>query len=375
MSEEGYITLHPSNWLYNAGVVGFWGCLDREDYLNNPVENFDDKYKIQCDGTIAIKREVFDKIKIYENYFENGKVVNLKGKNPYYPNFIDVKGNQKDVFKAFVTTISNLENTINSECDSCRGGILINKDRLNNGIDDIQKENFFSKISELNMVHNKLLGPSEKFPNSYWNLDAGFKICHLCTFLLIHHHLAFTRLADGSEIFINAPSFKLMYELNKLVRELFGKTEASSSQKREILAMSVIEYSRRLQTTLGQWNSMNIEIVIKRRDLIDFYVLPYETAQLLEDRAIAAILSDIGEFSVLNCILDGSHDELLFFAHDLIRISIKEKNKADNSLVNDYLKREVNKYDLSLTAQKILRLYANIIDRRNKCQSQKIQTI
>jgi len=166
-----------------------------------------------------------------------------------------------------------------------------------------------------------------------------------------------------------------MYELNKIVRELFGKTEAGSSQKREILAMSVIEYARRLQITLGQWNVMNIEIVIKHRDVIDFYALPYETARLLDDRTIAAILSDIGEFSVLNCILDGFYDKLLFFAHDLIRISIKEKNKADNSLVNEYLKREVNRYNLSLTAQKILRLYANIIDRRKKCQSQMRQII
>jgi hypothetical protein len=102
MSEEGYITLHPSNWLYNAGVVGFWGCLDREDYLNNPVENFDDKYKIQCDGTIAIKREVFDKIKIYEN-ISRMESCKSKRQESILSKFIDVKGNQKNIFKAFVT--------------------------------------------------------------------------------------------------------------------------------------------------------------------------------------------------------------------------------------------------------------------------------
>ncbi|MCX7589989.1 MAG: type I-B CRISPR-associated protein Cas8b1/Cst1, partial [Patescibacteria group bacterium] len=230
MSEEKFITLYPSNWLYNAGVVGFLSCLDRTDYLDN---NANGKYEIKNDGSVLINKEVFSKIKVDDNYFENGKVINLKGKNQYYPNFIDRDGNQKEVFKNFVSAFSDNDKIEKINCDLCKEGILVKKDSLDNNLNRDQKDKFFSKISKLNMVHNKLLGPSEKFPNSYWNLEAGFKICHLCTFILLHHHLALTKLSDGSEIFINAPSFKLMYELNKLVREVFGKEEVNATHKRE----------------------------------------------------------------------------------------------------------------------------------------------
>jgi CRISPR-associated protein Cst1 len=350
-----YITLYPSNWLYNAGVVGFLSCLDRGDYLYNFQNS---KYNINDDGTISITKEIFEKIKVDENYFENGKVINLKGKNQYYPNFIDVDGNQKEVFKKFVEAFSDSSKIQQSDCELCGSGLLVIKENLDNNIDNKQKENFFSKISKLDMVHNKLLGPSKKFPNSYWNLESGFKVCHLCTFLLIHHHLALTRLSDGSEIFINAPSFKLMYELNNLIREFFGKTEADSTKKREILAMSVIEYTRRLQTTLGQWNAMNIEIVIKKGDEIDFYTLPYETVKIIFDRAIASILSDLGEFSILDCIISGNYSFLPEISYKIIRASFK------NESISAFIKVYKNQNNPILTSQKILKLYATIIDRR-----------
>ncbi len=352
------IILTPANWLYNSGVVGFLSCLDRDDYLEN--FNNGDKYNFNGNGTIKINDLVFEKIKVDENYFENGKVINLKGKNAFYPNFIDKDGNQKSVFKD--DFVKKIKDANKGECSICSNGRYVT---LSNQLNEDQKK-FFNKIENLNMVHNKMLGPSDKFPNAYWNLNDKFKICHLCTFILIHHHLAFTKLADGSQIFINSPSFKVMYELNRLVKELFGKEEISSKQKREILAMSVIEYARRIQTTLAQWVGMNIEIVIKSSDGIDFYSLPYETVQLISDRKIASLLSDIGEFSILNTVLDGRFDELVEIAEKIIKIKIKsERNKVDNQLVNSLLKRDKNKNSLGIVSQKILDLYANIMERRN----------
>ncbi len=357
------ITLFPSNWLYNAGVVGFLSCLDRSDYLDNLNTN-DKKYSFK-NGIVQINKNLFEKIKVAENYFNNKKVVNLKGKNPYYPNFIDAGGNQESVFKSFVEAFSNFSNTEDkSYCYLCNLGIDVESivESIIQNSDQIQR--FFNKISNLNMAHNRLLGPSDKFPNAYWNLEDKLKICHLCTFILIHHHLAFTKLSDGSEIFINAPSFNVMYELNKLVRELFGN-QGDAKQKREILAMSIIEYARRIQTTLAQWTAMNIEVIIKSGEGIDFYTLPYETTRLISDRNIASLLSDIGEFSVLNCILDGRISELLDIAYLLIRINIKqEKNKSDNPIIKDFLKKENNRKNLGVITQKILKLYANILDRR-----------
>jgi hypothetical protein len=87
------ITIYPSNWLYNAGVVGFLSCLDRNDYLKDYPDN--EKKYIFENNYVKVNKKIFNKVQVNSNYFENGKVINLKGKNQYYPNFIDVNGNQK----------------------------------------------------------------------------------------------------------------------------------------------------------------------------------------------------------------------------------------------------------------------------------------
>jgi len=360
------ILLYPSNWLYNAGVVGFLSCLDRDDYLQDYFDN-EQKYNFE-DNCVAIYNQVFSRIQVALNYFENGKVINLKGKNQYYPNFIDSRGNQKWVFEEFVKALSDNYNS--EECYLCNNPVYVNKENIqthNNNQTQEQRDDFFNKIENLNMVHNSLLGPSDKFPNAYWNLNDKFKICHLCTFILIHHHLALTKLSDGSEIFINAPSFKVMYEMNKLVKELFGKEKLSGKQKREILAMSVIEYSRRLNVSLGMWNQMNLEIIIKSREGIDSYSLPYHIVNLISDRKIASLISEIGEFSVLNIVLNGEEKKVIEIGNKLIKIGLKpyqDRNKSDNAVVNSFLRREKNKNNIINTAQKILELYVNISERR-----------
>lgn len=356
------IEIYPSNWLYNAGVVGFLSCLDREDYLSEDLES---KYEIKENGGVSIRKEVFQNIKIDENYFEDGHIVNLKGNNLYYPNFIDSKGAQKEVFRGFVRALGDSEKTKQSVCSLCNSGINVEKNKIENGIDIKQRESFFIKISHLNMVHTRFLGPAKEFPNAYWNLKSSLKLCHLCNFLLIHHHLSFTKLSDGSEIFINAPSFRLMYELNRVVRDLFGKEDVEPLKKREILAMSIVEFSRKLQTTLGQWNAMNIELITKKGGFIDFYTLPYETVNIISDRTIASLLSDIGEISILENVLNGTFQTLLEISQHLIKISLKTgRDKSDTHFINTKLKKDFNRNNINLTSQKILKLYANIKDRR-----------
>jgi len=369
------ITIYPSNWLYNAGVVGFLSCLDRDDYLQDHTDN-EKKYSFE-DNCVVIYNQVFSKIQVASNYFENGIVINLKGNNQYYRNFIDATGNQKWVFEKFVKALSDNHNS--GECYLCNNGVYVKKENIQPQNTNQTQENidkFFNKIEGLNMAHNSILGPAllepsgpPKFPNAYWNLNDKFKICHLCAFIIIHHHLAFTNLSDGSEIFINAPSFEIMYQMNKLVKELFGKEKLSGKQKREILAMSVIEYSRRLNVSLGMWNQMNLEIIVKSREGIDTFSLPYQTVNLISDRKIASLLSQIGEFSILNTVLNNEEYKLIDIGHKLIRIGLKsyqEWNKTDKNVLNSFLHRNSNKMNLVNTAQKILELYANIKERRKK---------
>jgi len=374
------IILYPSNWLYNAGVVGFLSCLDRYDYLQDYPDN-EKKYSLK-DNCVLVNNQVFSKIQVASNYFKNGKVTDLIGENPgkkdkkHYPNFIDKDGHQQWVFEEFVKALSDNHNS--GECFLCNNGVYVNKENIQPQNTNQTQENidkFFNKIEGLNMAHNRILGPSGNFPNSFWNLNDKFKICHLCSFIIIHHHLALTNLSDGSKIFINAPSFEIMYQMNKLVKELFGKEKLSgkqkreilAKQKREILAMSVIEYSRRLNVSLGMWNQMNLEIIIKSRDGIDSYSLPYHIVNLISDRKIASLLSEIGEFSVLNIVLNGEEKRVIEIGNKLIKIGLKpyqDRNKSDNAVVNSFLRREKNKNNIINTAQKILELYVNISERR-----------
>ncbi|MEN2998859.1 MAG: type I-B CRISPR-associated protein Cas8b1/Cst1, partial [Brevinematia bacterium] len=65
--------------------------------------------------------------------------------------------------------------------------------------------------------------------------------------MIIHHRISFTQLDDGSEIFINSPSFKEMYHLNKFAKEVF-RSRVGSLDIRKILGMTLIEHSIKLRT-------------------------------------------------------------------------------------------------------------------------------
>lgn len=211
-----------------------------------------------------------------------------------------------------------------------------------------------------------------QFPNAYWqnNKTAVTQVCSLCKFIIIHHHLALTRLSDGSEIFINAPSFKVMYYLNKFAREAFGvSSSAEARTKREILAMSVIEYATKIQTTLGVWTGMNIEVVSRQGDKIEFFGLPYEVIQLLADRRIASLLSQIGEFSILNLVLGQDFSRLMELGYRLLRIGLKpyaERGESENRFVNDNLRLDKNRRNTQRVAEQIFQLCALIEEKRKR---------
>ncbi len=349
MSEQNnLITLYPSNWLYNAGVVGFVSTLPN------------DKFEFM-DGVVNIKKDIFKLLDIENNYFDREKIINLKGKNEYYPNYIDKEGNQKSIFIEFIKAFGDLERIGN--CNICNNAYYL----MENRIEELRTKNesakkFFEKIKNFNMVHSKKLGPSEgEFPNGFWNMKQSLEVCHLCNFILIHQHIPFTTFSDSSQIFINAPSFKIMYELNKLVSETYGTSNLEEARsKREILATSIIEYSRRITSTLGLWTEMNIELVTKTKSGIDFFSLPYDVVRIISDRRIAALLSELGEFKILNKILDRKFSELVEIGYLLLRESTKDFDKRNKDLIRGLLYRWNNQSNLTQAANKILKLYSLI---------------
>ncbi|MCR4418170.1 MAG: hypothetical protein NUV92_10565 [Ignavibacteria bacterium] len=350
------IILYPSNWLYNAGVVGL-------------IQTQPDFFEFE-DNLVIMDRHIFQNIDI-ENYFDQAKIINLKGNNKFYPNFIDKDGNQKEFFIKFVESFFDHLNQ-SGNCHICGNAYNLDNTALQKLISKDAGRQFIEKVKKFDMVYNRLLGPSlNKYPNGAWNLDQSLDICNLCTFLLIHHHLSYTKLSDRSEIFINAPSFKLMYELNRLIRGLYGQSNASQTSVRELFAISIIEYSRRLSTLLSEWLTLNIEVVIKTDNKIDFFSLPAEVSNLISDRDISALLAAIGESKILNLVLDQNYSDLIDYGYKFLRIGLKDKNEineADRGFIDNTIKMERNRKNLSALADQLFKLYSIIEEKLKENQ-------
>jgi CRISPR-associated protein Cst1 len=343
----GNIKLYPSNWLYNAGVVGLLRVLDK---IGISVERV-----IESDGTINLGNILNQnlQIKIDENIiFDNWEKLYPKKvygyKDAYYANQTEnsIKEKIKNLFR------SQYRGRILLQCSFC-------------GVESPGSEGNF-----LNQAFSKILLGSEKsFRNMYWNFESKDFVGPECEFIIMCHHLAFTPLPDGSEIFINAPSFKVMYYLNKYVQSL----PKDGKKIKHLLGMSLIEFSTKLKAQLGLWTSMNIEVVIKYKykkdankyeDKIDFFSLPAEIVSLLNDHEISSLIYQIGEFKVLDIVLDGKFNKLIEDAYRLMKILMRDqKSESDKEFLNEYFKKNQKDDERKKAVQNMLKLYALIEER------------
>jgi CRISPR-associated protein Cst1 len=359
-NQDKYIELLPSNWLYNASVIGFLTSLEIIENKNI------DEYFFK-DGQVLLPKKVFSELDVEKRYFSDAKISSIVAKAPIYRNYLQTS--DKVIFSQFVKSLENLEKigkcSISSEAYNLPTNVI-------QQLKEYGLEMFLNRIENFSMIFHADLGPSlSMFPNAYWNIKQSNKICHLLAFLIIHQHLAFTSLDDWTKIFINAPSFKLMYELNKIINSSFEWR--SDNNSRSLLAMSVIEYCAKTDATLGVWSGMNIEIVAvtkrikengKYDDIIEYYSLPFSVIRLISNKRIASLLSEIGEFKILNLVLDEKFKELIEIAYRILKISMKEDdNKGDKKFIDDTLfirKNKSNKKAQRLVANKIMKLYALI---------------
>lgn len=353
--ENSKITLYPSNWLYNAGVVGFLRVL--EEKVGQNVEEF-----LKDDGGVEIDVCIFSKLgnKSQDLYFSKEKVSSIVGKSSLYRNYL--QGRWKGAFNKFIKLLAKSTRTGN--CDICGVGYYIPDNAIdlqNNDLENLIK--FRNGIRNFDIRMNALLAPSQEFPNSFWNNYTTSIVCDLCGYILVHHHLALIKLSDNSEIFINAPSFKLMWYLNRY-SSIYTKEKTKTV--REILGISLIEMSSKLYIQLGKWEKMNIEIVSKYKEdkiKIDFFSLPGEIVNLLTNKEIATMLNQIGEFRILNMVLDAKFKEILNFVERVMRISLKnvnERSKSEKKFIDENINLKRNKRSLMEFCHKLLKLYSLI---------------
>jgi len=352
------IILFPSNWIYNAGVIGFLRVLDE---LNVPVVN-----SIRNDGSVILT-EFPDVEDIFKKWVElspkskKAKSLVYGWKNAYYAN--QTEKSIKKRIRALIEGYKNEDDKRNVmlSCCFCLQKMKIKK----------------REVVNLNQAFgNILLGSEKSFVNMYWANEPKDFVCPKCNFIIMCHHLAFTPLSDGSKIFINAPSFKLMYNLNKFAGEIFGSFPSGKGfSKRNILAMSIIEYATKMQITLGIWARMNIEIISLSRhrnngQKIEFFSLPYDVICILSDRRIASLLSDIGEFEILNMILEQKFSQLIEFGYDLLRSSLAKSGEQESFMKKRIMQKHNRIIEnrssgkLAKLAEKIFQLYALIEERK-----------
>ena len=338
------ITLCPSNWLYNAGVVGFLRVLEK---LGKTVEEF-----LKNNGSVEIIKNdnliPEDIFRLWDEMTKGKKGYNWGGQKGYYAN--QTEGSIKKKIENLIKGYSaKSKKAIKMGCFFCGKIISITK----------------SKASYYTQAYGNILISSEKtFRNSYWNFNSKDFVCPQCEFIIMCHHLALTELSDGSEIFINAPSFKLMWYLNKY--SSIYKAEGIKHLK-EILGMRLIEMASKFYIQLGRWEKMNIEIVSKYGNKIDFFSLPAEIVNLLTKKEIACLLIQIGEFKILNMVLDGKFKDILSFAEKIMRIALKKSDKRtknEKDFIED-IKLDRNKQNLTEFSQKLFKLYA-LIEREIK---------
>ncbi|MCS7164422.1 MAG: hypothetical protein NZ845_05440 [Thermodesulfovibrio sp.] len=350
------LVLYPSNWFYNAGVIGLLKVFER---CGEEVENF-----LKDDGSVEIKSEIFKRIDVENFYFSENKLSSIVGKASIYRNYL--QPSWKPIFKDFIVGLEKL--TLQNVCDICGNGRYLDINIFNSHPKKDSIIKFIAGLRIFDVRLNNYLAPSKKFPNSFWNNDSSIVVCDLCGYILIHHHIPIIRLYDNSEIFINAPSFKIMWYLNKYAK-IYEKDEIRDI--RQILGMSLIELASKLYINLGKWEKMNIEVVCKYRerknnkweDKIDFFYLPVEVVDLLLDREIANILSEIGEVKILNKVLDGKFGEILEFGEKILKIGLKpynERRKQEDNFINSEIRLERNRKALIKFAQNLFQLYALI---------------
>ncbi|MEO0118727.1 MAG: type I-B CRISPR-associated protein Cas8b1/Cst1 [candidate division WOR-3 bacterium] len=345
------ISFIPSNWLYNASVIGFLKVL----------ESFDKhSFEFKDGGEIEIDRETIKKS--YEKIFEYHKThfeeeFKIWGNNKRYPNYIQPK--QKDFFeKYYIESLSNVREGNSKKCSWCRGYFLSDEE-----LNSLKKkfsgnfEKFITQREIFQAIHLRELGGAiTEMPNSFWNLKFSLPICHLCSYLIIFHHFSFCKIDRNTEIFINAPDFRLIWDLNK-----FGEIFKEKYEIKEILGLSLLKWAERRKVLLGSWTIMNIEVIIKRSEggkfFIDYFDLPYSITKILLDYEIANLINQINEEKIFELILNGKFTELEMVNYYVLKTLLKLKNKeniSQNDPIIKYLSED--KYKKKVYLEKIAKI-------------------
>jgi CRISPR-associated protein Cst1 len=393
MKMEDKITLYPSNWLYNAGVVGFLKILNEEDFekvefndgtLKLPKQWFiaDETYPISYAGRLLINKLVsqedlenwlkqneekykeFVEKHFYANPEEGYKYVRAWGhlfasRKPFQ-NLVQLREWLNFQFFKLVESFATKDSDGDLRCSFCG--------RKNIPLNFLENAGALERrLIVFANPHIAELGTSiGEFPNSFWNNKSSIFVCPFCVYLLIHHRFAFVSTSE-SEFFINAPDFKLAWDLNKLIESLLAKQREYGVKK--ILGFTLLERAVKEKILLNVWTMMNIEVIMKKEDIIDYFDLPPDITKILLDYEIAGLIKEINEEKIFDLILAGNFAELEKAPYFVLMTILKLKKK-DKINKNDPITRYFTNYNdigyLRRVSQILPKLYEKILEKKEE---------
>ncbi|MCX7995618.1 MAG: hypothetical protein N3A65_07615 [candidate division WOR-3 bacterium] len=359
-NNKNTITLYPSNWLYNAGVVGFLRVL----------EELKVEYQIEECAKIELDKLNEDKIfEVWHGITKDKLQISYKGKSRGTQRYYYANQTEKSLKNKIKTLLQingeTKKGRINLCCAFCGYTYPTTK----------------SKLKVLNQTYgNVLLGSEKSFPNTYWMLKSREFICSKCEFIIMCHHIPFIGIGldkaknkEQTEIFLNTPFFILTKDLNQFA-ENFLKRE-KENEIRKLFASTLIQWAIKRRALLGAWTIMNIEVIVKRRILvdktkrkwetiIDYFDLPYHITRILLDYEIANLINMIGEEKIFDLIVSGKFSELEKANYFVLRSILKLKNKekiSENDPVTKYVDNYRDLNHLAKVSSLLPELYAKII--------------
>lgn len=373
MQKNDHIVFYPSNWLYNAGVVGFLKTLEE---FENTEEG---KFEFTSDGRVIIPLQVFIRdsnslptsikalikkyiIKEYSEKELGDSYIQLWGKlfasNAPYQNLVQRKEWEEYRFIELIEEIVKNLNSKDLTCGFCK------KKNISQEWFEKKGKTLEKRITILAHPHTADLGASiGEFPNAFWNNKNSIFICPLCVFMLIHHKFSFIPFND-SEIFINTPNFKLTYDLNKFFNAIRTYKEYEIEK---LLGSTFLQWAIKRKTLLGAWTIMNIEVIIKRKKpetVVDYFDLPFHITRILLDPEIASLIDKIGEEKIFDLIIKGNFSELEKVNYYVLKTILKLHNKekvSENDPIREYIGNHSNLEHLYKISTLIPQLYTKIL--------------
>lgn len=309
-------TITPSNWLYNAGIVGLLRVLSYADHQQVEKTLKESSYilKINEDDLRKIGDTFVNYLKSYIKKLDEArkkeKATSIQSflfhKTGIFPNLQQMKDIKNDAdVKSWLNDqiISRVFAHSFKEGPSCRfcGLPAGTKFRIPYDVFD--------------MVWGELEGTTyDKNPNLFFFNQNDLLICPLCRFVFVMSGLVVSKRSN-QKVFINLPNIKALFFLNELYSDD---------------TISVLEAASSMEFLKSAWLLQNIEIIMLQNDVINHLPIDAVTSKLIIQPRIRIALKKAGK-DVLRHFTVGNPSDLFDLCFKKIREFIKGVAKSETN--------------------------------------------